>query len=104
MTLITRVRFELPVGFDARILIALCCEDIVWEQSRVLSGSIGGGQANAQLGGVLGETCFYGSFSRHDGESPSQMIEAVRRRLEWLCESQLCRGEAGSQVEYRLAA
>ena len=55
MTLITRVRFELPVPFDARILIGLCCEDLVWEDRRTLSGTLVGELANARLGGVLGE-------------------------------------------------
>ena len=108
MHLITRVRFELPVGFDARILIALCCEDVVWQDHRVLSGSIVGETGTTHLGGVLGDSCFYGSFSRHDGESPERMIEALRRRLDWVSRSRLG-GEGAvevrpAEVPYRMAA
>ena len=105
MHVITRVRFDLPVGFDARILIALCCDDIVWEDHRVLSASILGQRGTARLGGVLGDPCFYGSFYQNDGESSQRMIEAVQRRLDWLCRSRICqREDEREQVQYRAAA
>lgn len=102
MTLITCARFELPIGFDARVLIGLCCDDIVWEDERVLSGSFRDDVTDVRLTGTLGEQHCSGSFSREDGAPPNEMIEIVQRRLQRLCEHRLCRnGE--HEVLYNLA-
>ena len=102
MTLITRARFELPIGFDARVLIGLCCEDIVWEDERSLRGSFGDPANPVQLSGTLGERHCYGHFSHDDGEAPQPMIEAVYRRLQWLCEHRLC-PDRDHAISYKLA-